>query len=504
MKLRYRLIISFCIILFVPIIVAGIVLYGLSLLQDRANAQANGYDFIISSIQILNQSTASQYQELSRVAEDNPELLTDIEWLEGENRQLQANGAYLIVRVGDEIICNGDSSKTDIDVDRLPDFGDNEQAEQAAVFLEGSNPALVRQVDFVLEDGTQGTLFLVNTAKSILPEVRRVLLNLVLSILLILLFTAAVLIIWTYSGIVPRIKQLVTATRKIRDGNLNFTIETRGSDEISELSDALEAMRQRLEANAQEKLDAEQEQGQGMLAGKFPARAGALEDRPGQVGFDLVGFGAAAFAFAPYGVFVEAERRPLAGFEQSLRRLDGGGVRGEGQYRFGGEFHRLSCCRRPCGRFLKDRKKGGRRDGSGGTPLPLRGRPCSGARPASQAFLREHPTVLEAFCHNEGFPATRNPFQGTVHKKSPFLKRMGKRLFCWEGRRLEEGTTPSFQRGVSLYGESGTVQFRRRPRQHSGHEPEHGNEGKGMAEARRVGDETDDRRAEQEAEEPDG
>ncbi|MFQ7263850.1 MAG: sensor histidine kinase [Lachnospiraceae bacterium] len=260
MKLRYRLIISFCIILFVPIIVAGIVLYGLSLLQDRANAQANGYDFIISSIQILNQSTASQYQELSRVAEDNPELLTDIDWLEGENRQLQANGAYLIVRVGDEIICNGDSSKTDIDVDRLPDFGDNEQAEQAAVFLEGSNPALVRQVDFVLEDGTQGTLFLVNTAKSILPEVRRVLLNLVLSILLILLFTAAVLIIWTYSGIVPRIKQLVTATRKIRDGNLNFTIETRGSDEISELSDALEAMRQRLEANAQEKLDAEQEQ----------------------------------------------------------------------------------------------------------------------------------------------------------------------------------------------------------------------------------------------------
>ena len=79
MKLRYRLIISFCIILFVPIIVAGIVLYGLSLLQDRANAQANGYDFIISSIQILNQSTASQYQELSRVAEDNPELLTDID-----------------------------------------------------------------------------------------------------------------------------------------------------------------------------------------------------------------------------------------------------------------------------------------------------------------------------------------------------------------------------------------------------------------------------------------
>ena len=114
--------------------------------------------------------------------------------------------------------------------------------------------------------------------------------------------------------------------------------------------------------------------------------------------------------------------------------------------------------------LLKGSKEGGTAGRVRRNPFALRGRPCSGARPASQAFLREHPTVLEAFCHNEGFPATRNPFQGAVRKKSPFLKRMGKRLFCWEGRRLEEGTTPSFQRGVSLYGEGGTVQFRRRNR----------------------------------------
>lgn len=81
-----------------------------------------------------------------------------------------------------------------------------------------------------------------------------------MSVILILLFTAAVLIIWTYSGIVPQVKQLVAATRKIRDGNLDFTIETKGRDEISELSEALEDMRQRLEANARDKLDTEQEQ----------------------------------------------------------------------------------------------------------------------------------------------------------------------------------------------------------------------------------------------------
>lgn len=45
--------------------------------------------------------------------------------------------------------------------------------------------------------------------------------------------------------------------------------------------------------------------------------------------------------------------------------------------------------------------------------------------------------MLEAFCHNEGFPATRNPFQGTV-RKEPFPQEDGKKALCWEGRRLEE------------------------------------------------------------------
>ena len=261
MKLKHRLIISFCIILFVPIIVAFAVLYGLSLLKTNVqNGFGNNYDYIVSTIQMLNQSAASDYRELSEIAGENPERLTDLEWLEERNQRMEESGGYLIVRVGDEIICNGASDENDIDVSRLPDYGDNEQAKQSAIFLEGTNPALIRQIDFELSEGTQGTLFLVSTSKSILPEVKRVLWNLTLSILLILLFTAAVLIIWTYSGIVPQVKQLVAATRKIRDGNLDFTIETRGHDEISELSEALEDMRQRLAANAQEKLDTEQEQ----------------------------------------------------------------------------------------------------------------------------------------------------------------------------------------------------------------------------------------------------
>lgn len=154
---------------------AVIVLYGLSLMKAGAQNGSGSYDYIVSTIQMLNQSAIGDYEELTKIARETPHRLADVGWLQEKSREMNMSGGYLIVRLGDEIICNGASDENDIDVERLPDFGDNEQAKQAAVFLEGNNPALIRQIDFVLEDGTKGTLFLVSTSKSILPEVKRVL-----------------------------------------------------------------------------------------------------------------------------------------------------------------------------------------------------------------------------------------------------------------------------------------------------------------------------------------
>lgn len=93
-----------------------------------------------------------------------------------------------------------------------------------------------------------------------LPDFREMAIDVVVSVVLILIFTAAILTIWTYSGIISRLRKLNKAAENIRDGNLDFTIDTRGADEISELSASFEEMRKRLQMNAQEKLDAEQEQ----------------------------------------------------------------------------------------------------------------------------------------------------------------------------------------------------------------------------------------------------
>lgn len=92
-----------------------------------------------------------------------------------------------------------------------------------------------------------------------LPDFKNLVVDIMISVILILFFTAAILVIWTYSGIISRLRQLNKAAENIRDGNLDFSIDTKGHDEISELSESFEAMRKRLQMNAQEKLDAEQE-----------------------------------------------------------------------------------------------------------------------------------------------------------------------------------------------------------------------------------------------------
>lgn len=92
-----------------------------------------------------------------------------------------------------------------------------------------------------------------------LPDFKNLVVDGMISVILILFFTAAILVIWTYSGIISRLRQLNKAAENIRDGNLDFSIDTKGHDEISELSESFEAMRKRLQMNAQEKLDAEQE-----------------------------------------------------------------------------------------------------------------------------------------------------------------------------------------------------------------------------------------------------
>lgn len=84
-------------------------------------------------------------------------------------------------------------------------------------------------------------------------------LDLGISIVLILMFTAGMLTVWIYRGIINPIRRLQAAAQNIKVGNLDFTIQDDGHDEIGELCRNFEDMRLRLKESAEEKVASEKE-----------------------------------------------------------------------------------------------------------------------------------------------------------------------------------------------------------------------------------------------------
>ncbi len=80
--------------------------------------------------------------------------------------------------------------------------------------------------------------------------------NMIVIMILILTITGLILSIWLYRGIMTPLLKLTKATKNIRDGNLEFHLETDHSvTEIDELCEAFEEMRIRLREANEEKAE---------------------------------------------------------------------------------------------------------------------------------------------------------------------------------------------------------------------------------------------------------
>lgn len=263
MKLRTRLTISFCIIIFVPILLAIFTLYGFQKIQVKAIEQTYGieesdHNYLMNSMQLLNRYTRKNYEDLALKAKDSPEVFENREFLTQTNNALMKKYSYLIVRKDQDIIYRGNESST-LNAQSLPDYGDEELNAVSGTYVDGAEQVLIKQIDFEFTDKGKGSVFIVTTAYEILPEVESLIFDACISIFLILVLTAAMLIIWNYQGIIRPIKKLEVATINIQQGNLDFHIEAEGNDEISELCASFEEMRKRLKESAEQQMASERE-----------------------------------------------------------------------------------------------------------------------------------------------------------------------------------------------------------------------------------------------------
>ena len=252
MKLKTRLITAFFVIACVPLILALLAFAGFSHIQVNALKAKLGitdisYESLANTLQMLNEATEDVFDEMSIKAEENADA-----YLDTLNAELQDKSSYLIVRKGKSLYYSGASDANLRLFRELPSYGASVYKADGT-YIAQDVQAYVKQVDMIFSDGDQGSAFIITSVSNTMPELKKLVWDMLIAILMILVLTGALLSAWIYRGINTPLQKLREATQHIKDGDLDFELKVEGKDEFSGLCRDFEEMRQRLRDSNAEK-----------------------------------------------------------------------------------------------------------------------------------------------------------------------------------------------------------------------------------------------------------
>ena len=122
------------------------------------------------------------------MAKETPEKFEQQEYLNQVNAELEKRYSYLIVRRGEELIYEGNKTANQELRENLPEYdSDVLQSAGSGFYLEGEEQALIKQIDVAFADGSRGSVFIITSLEQLLPDVKGVLVDLMISVLLILI-----------------------------------------------------------------------------------------------------------------------------------------------------------------------------------------------------------------------------------------------------------------------------------------------------------------------------
>ncbi len=259
MKLKNRLIIAFFAIICAPVVLIVIALlcfthYQLGAIERIYNIPDITYENLSNSLQMISKTTLKDYEEIQKEGKENPDQFLQTDFLEEWNSKLDEKASYLIVRRGSELFYPKNDEEIEKIFGELPDYGEYVDESDTGVYIGNEVNAFVKQTDVVFSDNTQGSIFIITSATETIPQIKKLVADMIVASVVILIGTAAVLTVWIYRGIHNPLERLRKATQSIKEGNLDFTLEAKGEDEISELCRDFEDMRKRLKESAEENM----------------------------------------------------------------------------------------------------------------------------------------------------------------------------------------------------------------------------------------------------------
>lgn len=262
MKLSTKLKISFCVLIILPAVMflvafVGIMSVKLGQIKRSYNASVSSYESLANPIDLVSQMCKTEYDKLVNAANHSPEQLSNNYYLDGINTRLKRCDAFIIIANHKGCQYSGDPDGERV-LNALSeiDFGDNREA---GIYLGDGFGMVINRIRFTQQGSGPTDVFVVMRVSGMINQTKRLLIDGIFAIILILVLTSGVFTTWMYKETVSPINKLKLATYNIKNGNLDFDMDVSGKDEIAELCQDFDAMRARLKENAEEKvrLDAE-------------------------------------------------------------------------------------------------------------------------------------------------------------------------------------------------------------------------------------------------------
>ncbi|MFX3635993.1 MAG: sensor histidine kinase [Candidatus Pristimantibacillus sp.] len=247
MSIRFRLLLSFTSVVVVSVILFVLTAYLLSVAVTGDVRSISSFYNIHYALHPLSEEEENLFIDMKYLAKHDPEKLKDQLLLAEYDYQLKMVQAGLVVRENNKIIYAAPTLK-DVDLTSIMPAYDMGNNSIRNTMNAGSRFFSYAKFDFYFspETGEKGSVFVIRE-RSPFAEVVRTLLPILISVFIaILLLTGFLLYRYVTRTIIHPLDKLRQSAEHIKDGDLTFELQATSRDEVGQLVQTFDQMRQQL------------------------------------------------------------------------------------------------------------------------------------------------------------------------------------------------------------------------------------------------------------------
>ena len=173
MKFKTRLLVTSLVIIIVPLFLTAVAFTGIGMYMANSEqgfgAPDGNFTSFSYTLENYNQMTETVLLGVREQLLSDSSAIENPAYLEEINKDLANKSSYLIVRKNEDIFYTGNMGAAGRIFNKLPAYGTDAPSEERGYYYHDMKK-LVKQLDFVFQDGSEGSFFIITSVSSLISQ----------------------------------------------------------------------------------------------------------------------------------------------------------------------------------------------------------------------------------------------------------------------------------------------------------------------------------------------